>query len=151
MPSFKVQGVEVFVDQKHLKRISKYVWWITYRGYVVTKMVVNGKRKTIGLNRFILNISNQNCVVGYRDKNKYNNLEENLVVRTYKEHRVYNKLKRLKTKGFYKSRKRQVVRLRVKGKFYYFGSYDIYTVKHLAIVVKLARGLNTKRNLNSLL
>ena len=56
MAELTVSGRLVLVDDEDVDRLSELAWWITPQGYAVAKLpAVDGRRRTIGMHRYLLN------------------------------------------------------------------------------------------------
>ena len=78
------QGKTALVDDEDFERVNMYKWCAHKKGrniihhYAVRNIVENGKHKTLGLHRFILNITDENIKVDHKNRNTLDNRKENL-------------------------------------------------------------------------
>lgn len=76
------------IDSCNIEKIKNYQWGISYNKvktnyYVASKIYVNGKKRTVYLHRFILNVP-KGYEIDHKDHNTLNNIEDNLQIVSHK-------------------------------------------------------------------
>lgn len=78
MAELTVSGRLVLVDDEDVDRLSELAWWITPQGYAVAKLpAVDGRRRTIGMHRYLLN-DPPTAAVDHINRHKLDNRKANL-------------------------------------------------------------------------
>lgn len=126
MVTENIRGELVIFDDCDRHIFDKHKWWVTERGYVLTKVRTDdGKRRSIGLHRVLL--GDPIGDVDHIDRNPRNNKRENLRVcsRAINNKNVpTRKNKTSKYRGVSKRGNKWQVVVRVNGTIKWLGSFD---------------------------
>ncbi len=126
------KNLEAIIDDEDLERVSAHKWSASLCGnkhYAVRSNMVNGKRKTQYLHRFILNVTNE-YNVDHININPLDNRKENLRLCTKAENNR-NMKKKSTGKNKYKGvvfddscKNKWSARIRINGKIQCIGRYE---------------------------
>jgi hypothetical protein len=126
------KGLYALIDDDDYERVSVYKWWVMrpkHTMYVYTQIDDNGRKKTIMLHRFIMNVSDPNVEVDHINGNGLDNRKENLRLcfngennRNSRPHR--NSSSKYKGVCWHKKNKKWQADIYVNGKHIYLGQYD---------------------------
>lgn len=136
-------GTSTIVDDDMVEKLSKH-WWISAgvnRNYVVTQIHKDGKRKTTGMHRIIMDCP-EGMVVDHINGDTRDNRKVNLRICT----QSINNRNRVGAKGIYKHKNgRWYARAKKDGKYYYIGSSKIEAEAHKMYVEYTASlGVNVR-------
>ena len=114
-----------FIDDEDYKKVSKYKWGLSGKGYVSKSIKIGEKWHSLYLHRFLLNTLNE---IDHIDRNPLNNQKENLRIVT----RSQNNMNKCKQKGKWSSSFKRVSKVKnnwtartcLNEKFYCLGTFE---------------------------
>ncbi len=75
---YDTHNQEFYFDLEDYEKIKDYYWYSNKQGYFKTEKMINGKRTTIFLHRFILNLKDKNILVDHINRKRNDCRKENL-------------------------------------------------------------------------
>jgi len=80
----KGENYIVLIDEEDYDRVSKHTWHISHQPhtkYCSTHIKINGKKTTLQLHRFLMNLVNgEKKIINHKDGNGLNNMKSNLEI-----------------------------------------------------------------------
>lgn len=115
---------EAIIDKADLEIVSKHKWYLTAKGYVMTRI---DRKKQLFIHRLLLNPA-PDKVIDHIDRDPLNNRRSNLRECTAGENLLNSKVRKDNITGqtgivFRKSRNAYVARINRNGKEYYLGQF----------------------------
>jgi len=126
MAIFDIRGTAVLIDDEDFDRVACHSWWFTPQGYACTKLrTKDGKRRTIGMHRFLLN-DPPSQAIDHVNRDKKDNRKSNLRMCTDSENNRNRGTLKGKTsihRGVSFRRGVWQVVVRINGKLTWLGAY----------------------------
>ena len=120
-------GAVAEIDNEDFEKIKGHTWRLNSRGYIVTWLRVDKKKKAVLMHRLIMGVDKEPVVVDHVDHNKLNNRKSNLRICSNAENlrnRVVSKNNKLGAKGIYKVNNKFRVRIVANKTNYNLGSFE---------------------------
>lgn len=126
------QNKFAIIDDEDFDRISKFKWSAHNRGrtfYAITNILINGRYKTQGMHRLIIEDNPLKSDIDHIDGNGLNNQKSNLRICTNRQNQMNTKPRKNCTSHYkgvslHKTTNKWRSRITVEGKLIYFGLFD---------------------------